>query len=183
MSISPLMMTAPRWSLTMRWTKSVDLDDIDGNGEQMGERGIAGAEVVERDAHAGRPQFADLPGDDLVALVEIDAFGYLQGNPAQGDARIGELAGHPFGKARPVEVGGRQVDADPAEIDARIHPASRVGRDIAEHPPCQFEGDMLTSLVASWKCAADRMSPSRVRIRHSASRLATRPVASSTIGW
>ncbi len=42
---------------------------------------------------------------------------------------------------------------------------------------------ILASLVASWKCAAASISPLRVFIRQSASRLAIRPLESSTIGW
>ena len=80
-----------RVGVQFRGQGPVDLDDVDREPVQVGESGVAGPEVVERDPN---PELAD--GfelvDDVVVLVYEDGFGDLENQAGRVCARAGERA-------------------------------------------------------------------------------------------
>jgi len=56
---------------------AVDLDGVDGQGAQQPERGVAGAEVVDGDAHTQRLQALEL-AQRLLSVVHRGALGELE---------------------------------------------------------------------------------------------------------
>ncbi len=54
-TITSLLVPAP----SILHETAVDLDLVEAERQQLRHGGVAGAEIVERDAHAGRPQFVD----------------------------------------------------------------------------------------------------------------------------
>ena len=57
----------------------------------MRERGIAGAEIVERDPDAGRVQLADGRADQLGVLAEEQRLRQLDAEPRRRHAALGKL--------------------------------------------------------------------------------------------
>ena len=70
-----------------------------GKALQIAEVGIAGAEIVERDAHAERVQFLDAL-DHLVGVVDQHAFGDFKHQPRRRDAAFGKRRAHQFDDRR-----------------------------------------------------------------------------------
>jgi hypothetical protein len=96
---------------------------------QIAQRGIAGAEIVERDADADRPQIVQqLQG--LVGPFEEDGFGDFDLQPVGLEfARRERLEDHLL-QARPVELDGRDVDRH-ADV---LWPAGRLTASFADRP-------------------------------------------------
>ncbi len=67
----------------------VDLEDVDREALQVAQRRIAGAEVVDRQAHAERFQLQQ-PGEIRLGVVHDRAFRELQNQPLRGEARFVE---------------------------------------------------------------------------------------------
>src|SRR5690606_21712936 len=89
----------------------VDLDLVDFEVAQVPERGIAGAEIVERDAEAFRAQPPERSAHGLV-LIEYDTFGHLELELAWADPGLAHDRAEPVGKALVAELGRRHVDRD-----------------------------------------------------------------------
>ena len=87
---------------------AVELDRVDREAAQVGQRRVAGAEVVECDPHAEQLQALEpRPGGHDV--VEHHALRDLQPDRARsGDRRIGHLGDH-AGEARVLQLPGRDV--------------------------------------------------------------------------
>ena len=68
---------------------AVDLDDVDREALQVGERRVAGAEVVERERDAARLQCRE-PLLGVLARREQDALGQLERQAVRREAGVGE---------------------------------------------------------------------------------------------
>ena len=89
----------------------VDLDLVERRLLQIAERRIAGAEIVEREAHSERLQL----GESFVgrfALGQEHAFGDLELEPVGADPGFPEVLGDHGDDRRIVELQRRQVDRD-----------------------------------------------------------------------
>ena len=89
----------------------VDLDLVERRLFQIAERAVAGAEIVERQAHAKRFQL----GEGLIGRIAFGqehAFGDLQLEPIGADARLARVLGDHVRDVRIVELERRQVDRD-----------------------------------------------------------------------
>src|SRR5205814_121608 len=72
--------------------RAVDLDHVDGQAPQLAQRREARAEVVDRDAHAGRAEGLELRADALAArgLVDQAGLGDLDAEAARGEGVLGD---------------------------------------------------------------------------------------------
>ena len=68
-----------------------DLDRVDREAPQIAERGIAGAEVVNRQQHTQGLQFAEL-GVGGVGVRHQDALGHLDHDRRRVEPRLGQCA-------------------------------------------------------------------------------------------
>src|ERR1035437_3132153 len=89
----------------------VDLDLIERELAQVVERGVAGAEVVERQADA---EILELPhgSQGALALLEQHALGDLELEPLRMQSRLRECRYHLQGEAALPELDRRQVDGN-----------------------------------------------------------------------
>ncbi len=107
----------------------VDLDLVERRLAQIAEGRIAGAEIVERDAHAQPFQ----PREHLIggfAFMDESVFGDLQLQPLGREPRRGERIHHDAGQRRIGELQRRDVDGD-AHI---LRPLRGVMTGGAHHP-------------------------------------------------
>ena len=74
--------------------RAVDLDGVEGELVEIGERGIAGAEVVEREAGARRPPAARSTARRLLRVLHDQRFGDLEPQRALGDDGAAEDVAH-----------------------------------------------------------------------------------------
>ncbi len=85
----------------------MDLDDVDVEAAQVGQRRVAGAEVVDRQLHA-----VGLERDqDRLALLEGDALGDLQDQRARIEVEVGQGALDVVDDPAVLELARRHVDA------------------------------------------------------------------------
>jgi hypothetical protein len=70
----------------------VDLEDVDREAAQVAERGVAGAEVVDRQPDAERLQLTE-PGDGRVGVVHEQALGDLQDQRAGVEVGVAQRGG------------------------------------------------------------------------------------------
>jgi hypothetical protein len=87
----------------------VDLDLVEGKAAQVAQRGEAGAEVVERYAHAEVAQLVQRHPRRL-AVLQKHGLGDLELEPARLDAGGGERAHHELRQVARVELHRREVD-------------------------------------------------------------------------
>ncbi len=88
----------------------VDLELVDGQPLQVAQRGVPGAEVVDRDLDAEHVQ----PAEDARALRGVGhqpALGDLEHEPLRRDRVAGEVAGDDLGQVVVADLAGRQVHA------------------------------------------------------------------------
>ena len=114
----------------------VDLEVV-GHREvaQVVERGVAGAEVVDGDAHA-EPLEPFERRDGVVHVVDERALGHLEAEPGRIEAGQVEHVGHHLDQLGIGELARRQVDRHlDVPITGQRRPRHRVGHRLAEHPP------------------------------------------------
>ena len=102
---------------------AVDLELVDRQVAQVGERAVAGAVVVDRDPQPERAQRLE----DLAGALRVDhdhALGDLELERAGRDVVLGEQPGDPLGERLVEQVGRREVDGD-AEVEAGPRASSR----------------------------------------------------------
>ena len=129
--------TPARAAGELRGERSIDLHRVEGNGLQVVERGVAGAEVIERQAEARVPQLQQRTACRAVHVQPV-AFGHFQRDAVGGHAelarQIGGLAGQSFAHQladghvhvqRKALHGGR-VLGDRAEREAQHAHAKRL---------------------------------------------------------
>ena len=91
--------------------RTIDLEDVDGQVLQVGERGVAGPEVVHREAEA---QLLQLPqARNHRARIDHDqALGDFEDEPARRQARALQGRAHLGHEIRLLELARREVHAD-----------------------------------------------------------------------
>ncbi|KQV52080.1 hypothetical protein ASC93_05445 [Massilia sp. Root335] len=111
----------------------IDFQRIERQPFQVGQAGVAGAEVVDRHAHAPRPQ-AVQGGDRAFHVVHQRAFGHFELQHAGVDAMRVDRIQHGLLQAAARELAARDVDGD---MHRRRHDAGPRG-DLAacgvDHP-------------------------------------------------
>ena len=75
----------------------------------MADRGVAGAEVVDRNAHAERAQFVEVDGS-ADEVVDDDGFGDLEDQSSRVEATGPECVADVADERCAEEVAGRDVD-------------------------------------------------------------------------
>ena len=109
--------------------RAVDLDLVEREAAQIGERRVAGAEVVHRDAHAEPAQL--MQRRQRVGLVlQQHRFGDLEVEPARREAGRGERAERDLHQVAALELHRRQIDRDAD----RLGPARGLRAGGAQHP-------------------------------------------------
>ena len=158
--------------------RAVDLERMQGEAVQVAQRGIAGAEIVQRRVDAGAAQRVER-GEHLVGVVEQRALGHFQPHPMRRQVVGGEQVQQLLRKRRGTEMPRRDVDGDVATVHVE-------GRDLAaglvEHLPVDlFDAAALLGNVEEvprQQQAALWMTPAQQRLvaDHCWSR-------NRTIGW
>ena len=100
---------------------AVDLEDVDGQGAQVVERGVAHAEVVDGHAHAHLAPGLQL-GPRSRQVADEDVLGDLQHEPARGQPALVEDVPDRGQQLLIAELAGREVDRDDAEVRLRDGP-------------------------------------------------------------
>lgn len=112
---------------------AVDLDRGDRQPAQVGERGVAGAEVIEGKAHTKLPAAGDALGH-LLKILQSGGFQHLQ--PQRRGRQVG-MAGQgradPLREARIAQLPGRHVHAHGRAL-ACPHPGRAVVQRLLQHP-------------------------------------------------
>ena len=104
---------------------AVDLDLVDRQALQVGQRRVARAEVVHGQPDAERAQLVQQR--DRPRRVGHDrALGHLEGEPRRRDAVPAQQAGHLVDQIGVLEAAGGEVDGD-AEVDALPPPVGDRG--------------------------------------------------------
>ena len=107
----------------------------------MRERGIAGAEIIERHEQSLLAQRFYGARHDLVVAAHEHRFIHLKYHVTEGDIFGGKDILHPFGQVPALEVARGDVDPHMLEGNAGIEPDADVARHLAEHLAGQFIGD------------------------------------------
>ncbi|MDP9397604.1 MAG: hypothetical protein M3P96_07150 [Actinomycetota bacterium] len=114
---------------------TVDLQGVDGELLEIGQRRVAGAEVVEGELHA---QLLDLaqPAQRRVGVVQEQGLGDLEDQYGWIETALGEGRGDVVGDLSRHDLPGGEVDVDPQRA-ARVGPGAglpaRFGQDPAPH--------------------------------------------------
>src|SRR5437870_8151832 len=90
---------------------AVDLQLVEGEALQIAQRGVARAEIVERDAHPERAQRMQQL-ERGVAAFEEDRFGDLDLEPRRSEAAVGKRAEDGFVERAAMKLDRRDVDRD-----------------------------------------------------------------------
>ena len=114
----------------------VDLERLHGQLAQVGERGIAGAEVVQRKADSQLPALAHHL-DGLLHVGNGGAFQDFQLDQVRRQVRVaGQHLGHLGVEAAVQQLVGADVDAH-AQVQSLAEPARRLGHGLANDPVAQ----------------------------------------------
>jgi hypothetical protein len=152
--------------------RPVDLQLVDGKPAEMRERGVAGAEIVERDRHAARMQSVERLLDQARIAAEEDTLGDLDLQMSGGQPRCGQGLRHREVQIAASELGVGHVDRDTANGHARVGPGPRLSHYPFEHQSANWhdQSRLLGHLQElPWQNqAALRMLPAKARGRRSA---------------
>src|SRR5664280_1444619 len=112
----------------------IDLEDVHRYAGELGQAGVAGAKVVERDLYAGLAQVLHRPVGPQDREL---ALGDLQGQSRWRKSVAGQHAGH---RHREVvgELGGRDVDEQLRQVAALLLPARHLRDRLLENPPADL---------------------------------------------
>ena len=108
---------------------AIDLDLVEGEGVQIGQRRIAGAEVVQRNLHAERLE----PAQDrhrAGEVVDQHALGYFQLQPRRRQPGLQQDGVNETRQIAVMELDRRNIDRD----DQRFGPARRLAAGLAQRP-------------------------------------------------
>ena len=100
---------------------AVDLQPARLQLEQADDRGIAGAEIVDLDVDAELLDLVDVPGDELVALVEEDRLDQLERHRARLDLQLAQA----LDQVLVVQAARRDVDRDARHVQLVCAPSRR----------------------------------------------------------
>src|SRR6266536_4012178 len=107
---------------------AVDFEAVERERAQIEQARIAGAEVVQHQAHAERFEPAH-GGRDLLDVAEQRAFGELELEPGAFESGFAENALDHFHEIRPAELQRRDVDGEPD-----IGPGAGLAAGFPQHP-------------------------------------------------
>src|SRR3954471_10106250 len=148
---------------------AVDLQGVDGELVQVGERRVAGAEVVEVDAHSHRPELGHV-ARDLRVLFHQQRLGHFQPQGARREARLAQHFRHVGEQAGALELAGAEVHAHLQRGQPRpALPLLQLPASLAQHP--RADGDDQARLlgerdeVHGRNHSALRMLPAEQRLR------------------
>src|SRR5690348_5673338 len=116
--------------------RGIDLDDVQRELAQVGQRGVAGAEVVDGQLHAHLVQGGQLLDDQLV-LFDQDPLVDLDGERLGRQPGLGQDRGQPRPEGRRGELPGGQVHGDPdvpGRPAGRVAPGGALRARLPEHP-------------------------------------------------
>src|SRR3979411_2957118 len=116
-------------SLQIRYERLVDLDFVEREGLQVGQRRISGAEIVHRDAYAQRLQAAQ----DRQATGEVfhkHALSDFQFQPRRCKPGFEQYGMYQCNEVAMAELDWREIDCDLE----RLWPRSRLAAGLPEHP-------------------------------------------------
>ena len=116
---------------------AVDLDDVDGEGAQVGEGGLAGAEIVERNAETGPVQLLQC-GRGLTHVAEQGVFGDFEYHLLRKVTDFHQQPGDAFAIALMTEDGRSQVDRQAQSNSEFLIQLLLEGQAVADHPACQI---------------------------------------------
>ena len=123
----------------------VDLDDVDGQLVEIGQGGIAGAKIIQGEAHPEVPAGAhDLGGGDGIVqggdLEDLD----LQAHRLALPPVVGEGAGDEFVETRLLDLPWADIDAQ-RQVHALLPPGLLLGQGGGDHPLAQ--GDIQRGIL------------------------------------
>jgi hypothetical protein len=145
---------------------AVDLELVDREALQVGQAGIAGAEVVDGQPHAQARQRLQ-PRQRLVGVAHQDGLGQLQLQQVRRQAADGQHAGHAVDEVRLLELQRRDVDGDRHGVPRSCHSAAwRTACDSTQSPMATMKP---VSSATGMNCAGETSPSSGSRQRISAS--------------
>nr|WP_056395588.1 hypothetical protein [Massilia sp. Root418] len=115
---------------------AVDLELVDGEGLQIGQRRVAGAEIVDRQAHAQRARVAHELHRRLHVFHQ-HALGQLQFQQRGRQAAGAQRAHHFVQEAALAQLARRHVHRHADRLLAMALPGHRVGARAFQHPAAQ----------------------------------------------
>ena len=120
----------------------VDLEDVDRELGERGERRVAGAEVVDGDPHAGAAEFVE-GGDDAAGLAGEDRLGDLEGERGRVELGACERVGDMFGEAgvRELQSGGVDRDAAARSRGEPVVPSPGLSARLEEHRAAEIDDE------------------------------------------
>jgi hypothetical protein len=107
---------------------AIDLDLVHLEPAQIAQAGIAGAEIVARNAEAGRTQPLQRI-DHRLAVVQQQSFRYFEFDPVRINTAIAHDRGQSFGNAARAELHRRKVDCN-----EQVRPPPRGRASLTQHP-------------------------------------------------
>ena len=99
----------------------------------MRQRGVAGAEIVERNADAGVAQPLQRAAHAVCVAAQEHGFGHFQFDHRGRHLRVFEQAEQPVGKAFVMQVDARHIERDMADGQRVAPPARAIGDDPIDH--------------------------------------------------
>ena len=155
----------------------VDLQLVEGKHLQIAEPGIAGAEIVERDAKAGTLEAAQ-GGDGAILVDDQHALGDLQLDPPR--IRLDRLDDR---QQAGDEIRLAEIERGDVDRHRQVLPVARLDAGRAERPAAQI-GDHAGSLGQRDEAGRRELTPCCGWFqRTSASATATRLLLSDSCGW
>src|SRR4029450_10478418 len=115
----------------------VDLDGGDRHLAQVGERGVAGAEVVDGQVDPEALELVEADHGHL-QVVHQDALGDLQGQALGGQARVAQGGGDVAGQVAAEQVVGGEVHVG-GHWGGLGGPAGHLAAGLAQHEPVELD--------------------------------------------
>ena len=142
----------------------VDLELVEGETLEVGEAGIAGAEVVDGDRDAQRLELIELPGD-LLDVAHHHALGELEGQQAGGDVVAAQGRGDAVDEVGAAELQRRDIDRHRHQRQAGSAPGGELGAHRVEHPLAEAE-DQAALLGDGYEAPRQQQAQLRVLPAH-----------------
>lgn len=112
----------------------INFHDVDRKGVQVRQRGIPGAEVVERYGNAGTLKRVEHRKDAVGIATHQNVFGNFELKAVGRHACMLQLVQQPDVKISPQEVRSSGIDGDPPEIKVLLQPDLDVGQHAVDDP-------------------------------------------------
>jgi hypothetical protein len=160
---------------------SIELEHVDVEAVEAGERRIAGAEVIQRDRHADGPEIAERDEGALVVLEE-GALGDLDLQIAGQELVTAQALRHRLEEAGVGELKARDVDGDRRNEEPALPPCLDLPARLLDHPAAE-RPDQPRLLRDGMNSAGGTAPSSGFDHRRRASRPATSPPEMRSFGW